>query len=248
VQGLFLPPILVTASAIVTGLVLAAAGIGSSPTWLIVVTVVGVMVGNIGGLLWAAGTLRAAAPAADEIDLSAAEKPIKAEWISGAFWMFVAPILAGVAGVMVSAWVGLAPDLRDLLSRLFQAGIAYSGVLFASFVLALLVHRHRQTQWEEPGTPGIGEVVVAESRTVLRTVLIVLGWAVGATAAAITLAAVGVNLPQEAQPAAGIAVPLAFLCMLVLGPIWTIRWLHRRHQVPPGTHASPQRNGTRSQH
>jgi len=66
-------------------------------------------------------------------------------------------------------------------------------------------------------------VIAVGSRHVLRSVLIVLGWAVPAAATAIVVVAVGINLPQETQSASGIAVLLAFLGTLVVGPIWTIR-------------------------
>jgi len=72
-----------------------------------------------------------------------------------------------------------------------------------------------------------GEQTATELSSVFRSVLIVLGWAVGATAVAITLATVRGSLPQGAQSVVGVAMVLTFLGMLVLGPIWTIRRLHR---------------------
>jgi hypothetical protein len=88
-----------------------------------------------------------------------------------------------------------------------------------------------------------GEETAAALSNGFRIVLIVTGWAVGATAVASALAMVGIDLPQDAQAAVGIAILLAFLGMLVLGPIWTIRWLHRRPPAPRETPAPPRQDG-----
>ena len=72
-----------------------------------------------------------------------------------------------------------------------------------------------------------GDQAATELGSVLRSVMIVLGWAVGAAAVAITLAAIGANLSHDSQLLVGLAILLSFLGMLILGPIWTIRRLHR---------------------
>ena len=60
----------------------------------------------------------------------------------------------------------------------------------------------------------------------LRIVLIVMGWTVAATAAAIVLALVVTNLPTGAQSAGGIIILGMFVGLLVGGPLWTIRHFH----------------------
>jgi len=81
-----------------------------------------------------------------------------------------------------------------------------------------------------------GDEAATELGSLLRSVLIVLGWAAGATAVVIILASIGANLPHEAQSLVGLAMLPSFLGMLVLGPIWTIRRLHR---ASPDEQSSP---------
>ena len=127
-----------------------------------------------------------------------------------------------IGGLIVLAWL---VELSPL------AAIAWLGLV----VVGWSVQRIRRAKRTEPSLArdvyeslsARGEQAATELSTILRDVLIVLAWGGGATGVAIAFAIVGANLPEEARWLTGLAILVSFLGMLILGPIWTVRRLHR---------------------
>jgi len=146
------------------------------------------------------------------------------------------------------AMLGLATQLIGVLLVLAWLFSLSPPVAIGWLALALVVCFLRRTRTASPTDASLpqglyeslsvhGDQTATELGRVFRDVLIVLGWAAGATAVVISLATIGANLSHEAQSLVGLAMLLSFLGMLVIGPIWTIRRLHR--SAPDGPSPSP---------
>ena len=133
-----------------------------------------------------------------------------------------------VGGLLAFYWIGVAWEIAPILAIVWVA--VFYGVPFAR----QLRHARNASPLDPPGPSTFaslsrkGDEVLTEGWTVVRDVLIVLGWAVIAVIAAALLALVVSGLPANAQAAGGAIILVVFATLLIGGPFWTIRRFKRR--------------------